>query len=108
MEGVWAKPWGERSDTYRLAAATTAIFVVAYVLSRLGYTLGFAKSIFQPTKTLEYLGFTVDTSKQAFLIPERKVTSFAKLKEDILAREKSVDVKSFQVSGFRENAFRFH
>ena len=95
-KGPWAKPWLERSDSYRLAAATTTIFIVASVLIRLGYTIGIAKSVFQPTKTLEYLGFIVDTSKQAFLIPERKVTSFGKLREGILGRKDSVDVKSLQ------------
>ena len=54
------------------------------------------KSVLQPTKKLEYLGFIVDTVKQSFEIPERKIKSFAQLREEILKRKESVDVKSLQ------------
>jgi hypothetical protein len=96
QEGPWAKSWPERSDCDRLAAAKTNIFIVSSVLIRLGYTIGISKSVLHPTRSLEYLGFIVDTSKQAFLIPERKASSFGKLRDHILGRKKSVDVKSLQ------------
>lgn len=95
-KGPWAKPWAERSDRERLEAAETTLFLVVSLLSHLGYTIGIAKSVLQPTKRLEYLGFVVDTAKEAFLIPERKVTSFGKLREEILGHKKEVDVKCLQ------------
>ena len=50
----------------------------------------------RPTQRLEYLGFIVDSSKQAVLIPERKVRAFATLREYILGCKKIVDVKTLQ------------
>ena len=34
---------------------------------------------------MEYLGFIIDSEKQSFLIPRRKIESFASLRETILA-----------------------
>ena len=40
-----------------LAAAKSAIFLVAYYLVKLGYFLGLSKSILIPVKIVPYLGF---------------------------------------------------
>lgn len=53
------------------------MFVVLSVLVRLGYTIGIKKSVLIPTTALEYLSFIVDSEKLFFLIPRRKIESFA-------------------------------
>ena len=66
------------------------------MLVELGYTIGISKSVLYPTTSLEYLGFLVDSEKQAFVIPRRKIVAWASLREKILACKKSVDIKSLQ------------
>ena len=44
-------------DDRHLAAARSAIFLVAYHLVSLGYFLGLQKSILFPSKVVPYLGF---------------------------------------------------
>ena len=77
-------------------AATAAIFCVLSVLVYLGYTIGISKSVFIPTTSLEYLGLVVDSAKQSFLVPERKIVSWTSLREHILACKKYVDVITLQ------------
>ena len=93
--GPWSTPFSERSDDFRLSAATSALYIVVSLLMKLGYTIGLKKSVLVPTTQLEHLGFIVDSEKQAFRIPARKIQSFAQLREYILAR-KNVDVKTLQ------------
>ena len=93
--GPWSTPFSERSDDFRLSAATSALYIVVSLLMKLGYFIGLKKSVLVPTTQLEYLGFIVDSEKQAFHIPARKIQSFAQLREYILAR-KNVDVKTLQ------------
>ena len=65
-KGPRCKPWDERSESDSLAAAKTALFIVATLLIQLSNTIGLSKSVLNPTKSLEYLGFIIDTEKQAF------------------------------------------
>ena len=85
-----------RQEQFRRDAATPAIFCVLSVLVYLGYTIGIGKSVFIPTTSMEYLGLVVDSAKQSFLVPERKIVSWASLREHILACKKYVDVKTLQ------------
>lgn len=94
--GPWSVPISERSGEFRLAAATAAILITASLLIELGYTIGLSKSVLLPSKRVEYLGFIVDTAKQTFEIPSKKVASFATLREEILSCKKSVNMKSLQ------------
>lgn len=59
-------------DERNLAAATSAVFLVAFHLVRLGYFLGLSKSILIPQKMVPYLGFLIDGSEVFRLIPEKK------------------------------------
>ena len=83
--GPWSKLPLNRSREYRLIAARAALFVVLSILVELGYTIGIKKSVLFPTTALEYLGLVVDSEKLSFLMPVRKIKSFAALREDILA-----------------------
>ena len=86
--GPWSILYSDRREEFRVKAATAAIFIVLSVLVELG--------ILYPMTSLEYLGFLVDSLKQAFVIPQRKIVAWASLREKILACKKSVDIKSLQ------------
>ena len=73
-----------------------AIFCVLSLLVDLGYTIGISKSVLFPTTTVEYLGVLVDSTNQSFLVPERKNVSWAALREQILACNKYVNIKTMQ------------
>ena len=49
-------------EANNMAAAKSAIFLVAYFLINLGYFLGLSKSILEPRKVVPYLGFLSDSS----------------------------------------------
>ena len=55
------------------------IFIVASLLIQLGYTIGIQKSVLYPAKRIEYLGHVVDSSKQAFELPGKKIKSLRSL-----------------------------
>ena len=59
-----------------------------------GIFLGLAKSVLQLSTRITYLGLVVDTSAQAFFLPQDKVVKFAKLSEAILASKKVIAVKT--------------
>ena len=65
------------------------------LLTKLGYTLSIHKSILTPTDRLIFLGFWVDTSKQAFELPREKRDSFRGLRELALS-SKTIDLLMLQ------------
>ena len=82
-------------DEHNLAAAKSAIFLVAYFLIKLGYFLGLPKSVLMPRKVVPYLGYLSDSSREVFsLIPEKR-EKFLNLIQQILARS-VVSAKSLQ------------
>ena len=83
--GPWSVLPRDRSREYRMDAAKSALFVVLSVLVQLGYTIGIKKSVLWPSTAVEYPGFIIDSEKQSFLIPRRKIESFASLRGTILA-----------------------
>jgi len=95
-DGRWSVPPIERDRDFSFEAARAAIYIVCYFLVDLGYFLGLAKSALQPSTRIIYLGLVVDTSKQAFFLPQDKVVKFVKLRGAILASKKVVQVKTRQ------------
>jgi hypothetical protein len=82
-------------DDRNFAAAQSAIFLVAYVLVRLGYFLGLKKSILVPQQIVPYLGFRADSANEVFhLIPEKKC-KFVDLIRATL-QQRYVSVKTLQ------------
>ena len=75
--------------------ADAAAFICASVLISLGYFIGLSKSSLVPQQVLTFLGFIVDSTLCAFLIPEVKKKKFADLRESIL-KSRSVSVKTLQ------------
>ena len=94
--GPWSVLPEYRQPEYSIKAALAAIFCVLSVLGNLGYTIGINKSILFPTTLVEYLGLLVDSTRQSFLVPERKIVSWAALREKILACKKNVDIKTLE------------
>lgn len=64
-------------------------------LTTLGYTLAINKCHLVPTTVVRYLGFIVDSSKQAYLLPSDKKKTFIEIRETILKAD-AVDVKTLQ------------
>jgi hypothetical protein len=82
-------------DERNLAAANSAIFIVAYYLVQLGYFLGFAKSTLIPVKVVPFLGFLSDSVLQVFhLIPAKKEKFLLLLRH--IVGQSAVSVKTLQ------------
>lgn len=82
-------------DERNLAAAKSAVFLVAFHLTRLGYFLGLSKSILVPQKMVPYLGFLIDSSSEAFrLIPEKRHKFIELIRET--SKSRYVSVKTLQ------------
>ena len=69
----------------RLSAAKAAVFLAAYTLTCLGYTLGLKKCVFEPQKKMKYLCFVSDTDLEAFYLPDDKQKKFLELVNSILS-----------------------
>ena len=82
-------------NEHNLTAAKSAIFLVAYYLIKLGYFLGFSKSILMPRKIVPYLGFLCDSSREVFHLTPEKMEKFLELIEQTLTCS-TVSVKSLQ------------
>ena len=75
--------------------ADSVNFICASVLVSLGYFISLSKSCLVPQQLITFLGFIVDSTLCAFLIPEVKKKKFADLPESILS-SRSVSVKTLQ------------
>ena len=79
--GPWSVLPENRGQEYTFGADTAAIYRVLSLLVDLGYTIGNAKSVLYPTTSVEYLGLTVDSLKQAFIVPGQKIDALAVLRK---------------------------
>ena len=95
-QGPWSVLPEYRGQEYRFSAAIAAIYCVLLLLVDLGYTIGITKSVLYPTTSVEYLGLTVDSLKQAFIVPRRKIEALAVLRTNILGCKKYTNVKTLQ------------
>ena len=73
-----------------------AIYCILSLLVDLGYTIGITTSVLYQTTSVEYLGLTVDSLKQAFIVPRRKIEALAVLRKNILGCKKYTNVKTLQ------------
>ena len=95
-QGPWSILPENRGQEYRFSAATAAIYCVLTLLVDLGYTIGITKSVLYPTTSVEYLGLMVDSVKQAFIVPGRKIEALAVPRKNILGCKKYTNVKTLQ------------
>ena len=77
------------------AGASSAIFIVCYTLMSFGYFIGLPKSILTPKQVVPYLGFLVDSVRQAFVLTEEKRQKCLSLTRHVLSSN-STDVKTLQ------------
>ena len=75
--------------------ADVATLICASILISLGYFIGLSKPCLVPQQVLAFLGFIVDSTLCAFLIPEIKKKKFADLREYIL-KGRLVSIKTLQ------------
>ena len=71
------------------------VYVLVEIMTRLGYTFSLKKSQLIPSTRIKFLGFYVDSDKEAFILPDDKKEKFVALREKILAAT-SVDVRTLQ------------
>ena len=93
-QGPWSVLPENRGQEYSFNAAIAAIHCVLSLLVDLGYTIGIALSVLYPTTSVEYLGLMVDSLKQAFIVPARKIEALAVLRKNILGCKKYTNVKT--------------
>ena len=74
---------------------TMALFLVCYTVISLGYTIAISKSILIPASVVPFLGFLVDSPKQAFTLLPRKKAKFIALVRTVLAQS-TVEVTTLQ------------
>ena len=77
-KGFWSRPIGQRDTGYSYKSAEAALYIVCNVLTHLGYFLGLKKCVLAPAQRVLYLGMLIDSTLQAFLIPEQKKEKFAR------------------------------
>jgi len=70
-------------------------YIMLGLLTRLGYTLSLKKCSLVPSTCKKFLGFLVDSVRQAFVLPEDKKMKFIELREFILSLDQ-VDLKTLQ------------
>ena len=92
---VVTKEGKSRTVDQVMTEAKKLVYAVLELLTRLGYTLSLKKCSLEPSSCKKYLGFLVDSAKQAFLLPEDKKMEFITLRELILSGSE-VNLKTLQ------------
>ncbi|KAK3705581.1 hypothetical protein QZH41_008451 [Actinostola sp. cb2023] len=83
-------------SSYRGRGRVDRALVQCYYCRQFGHYQNFCPQVRFMATSLEYLGFVIDSKKQSFMIPQRKIVAWAYLREKILACKKYVDVKTLQ------------
>ncbi|XP_069129670.1 uncharacterized protein [Argopecten irradians] len=78
-----------------LYEAEKVAYVLVEVLTRLGYTLALEKCSLVPSTCIRFLGYLIDSVRQAYILPKDKKEKFVVLRELILSSG-AVDVKTLQ------------
>ena len=78
-----------------MQATFCAAFIVASVVTSLGYTLALSKSSLVPSQRVRFLGYLSDSLLLAFVLPEDIKLKFKAFRESILSQE-TVDLKTLQ------------
>ena len=84
--------------------AEAASYIVASVLTTLGYTLALSKSQLIPSQSVRFLGYLSDSLLQAFILPQDKKDKFKQLREAILSSN-SVDLRILQKFARKTSSF---
>ena len=82
-------------DEVNFALAVAGIFLTCFILTSLGYFIGLAKSKLTPKKQVPYLGFVIDSERQAFTLLPHKKENFLCLVKETLPRD-TLDLLTLQ------------
>ena len=94
-QGPWSVLPESRGQEYKFSAAISSYCILSLLVD-LGYTIGITTFVLYQTTSVEYLGLTVDSLKQAFIVPRRKIEALAVLRKNILGCKKYTNVKTLQ------------
>ena len=72
-KGYWSKPISKSCVLFIRESAEAALFIVCRLLVHLGYFLGLKKCVLVPVNCITHLGMEVNSSLQAFQIPEFQI-----------------------------------
>lgn len=95
-DGYWSRSIEDRDPQFSLRSAEAALYIVCRLLVHLGYFLGLIKCVLTPSTCIKFLGLMVNSSLQAFQIPEEKKSGFARLREIILEGNSTIPLKLVQ------------
>ena len=91
------------SDWSDLDLANAAVFISAFVFISCGYFIGIKKSVLIPVQ-VPFLGFSSDSKKQAFILPEEKKQKFAALGDSVI-KMKVIPVKNLPEACWQSSFF---
>ena len=94
LEGFWSRPVSHKTPAYSYQSAEVDLYTVCTFLVNLGYFLGISQCVLAPVTQIQCLGMIVDSTAQAFRIPDDKKIKFAQLRKQILLHESTVSLKS--------------
>ena len=86
--GFWSRFISQQDRDFSFHSAEAALFIVSKVLVHFGYFLGIKKCV------LTLVMRIVDSSQQAFVVPEDKRVKIAHFRESILGYQSSMLLKS--------------
>lgn len=86
---------GSKNSDDAILEASKITYMVLQLLTRLGYTLSLSKCSLIPGTCKKFLGFLVDSVKQAYILPDDKKLKFIDLRKSILLMDE-VDLRTLQ------------
>ena len=76
MLGVLQQLLQFANDEQQFQSSCKSMVVVTYIMFMAGYFLGKAKCVLIPQKTITYLGISCDTSKERYMVPEKRLKKY--------------------------------
>ena len=86
MLGVLQQMMQFASDEQQFQSSCRSMVVVTYIMFMAGYFLGRKKCILIPQKLITYLGISCDTTRERFLVPEKRVTKYLPILLSLLSK----------------------
>ena len=87
MLGMTEQVFRQQPDELQFQSAMRAMVVVTRVLFLAGYFLGIPKCNLIPEKVMTYLGIDCDSLHSRFLVPEKRITKYIPILQDLVSRQ---------------------
>ncbi|CAC5395301.1 unnamed protein product [Mytilus coruscus] len=95
IDDRFAVTGGSKNSDDAMLEASKITYMILQLLTRLGYTLSLSKCSLIPGTCKKFLGFLVDSVKQAYILPDDKKLTFIDLRKSILSMDE-VDLRTLQ------------